>query len=917
MTAEEQRLKQTRKGEADWYKWGPYLSERQWGTVREDYSSDGNAWSYFPHDHARSRTYRWGEDGLGGITDNHNLLCFALALWNGKDPIIKERLFGLTNSEGNHGEDVKEYYFYLDSTPTHSYMKYLYKYPQAAFPYEDLVNTNRHRDRYQLEYELLDTGIFDDDRYFDVFVEYAKGDAEDILIQISIANRGPEAAPIHVLPTLWFRNTWSWAVGGAKPVFTQIEGTGNSVVHAHINDTLLDKHIKDYYLYCDGVVPLLFTENETNNQRIFNTPNASPYVKDGINNAIVHGQQDAVNPSHVGTKVAPHYEITVGAGETKVIRLRLSNQAPAQVGAPFGTYFDQQFAARLKEADEFYATVIPPAVQADRDRANVMRQALAGMMWTKQYFYYDVDQWLRERNVTPWTSAADKKHVRNSEWFHMYNDDIVSMPDKWEYPWYAAWDLAFHVIPISLIDPDFAKDQLMLMLREDYLHPNGQIPAYEWNFGDVNPPVHAFATWEIYTRDRERNNGEGDLEFLKYAFSKLLINFTWWVNRKDEGGNNLFEGGFLGLDNISVFDRSSPLPTGGRLEQADGTAWMVFFSQRMFQIAIELALHDRIYEDLAIKFFEHTMWIAGAMDKVGDHCDELWDETDGFFYDVLRLPDGNATRLKVRSLVGLLPLMAVAVFPSEAFEKLPRFRERAQLFIMRHPEITQNVHLPSKLGERNRLMLSVLNEDKLRRVLSRMLDESEFLSDCGIRSLSRYHLDNPYRFHHEGQEFKVGYVPGDSTSGMFGGNSNWRGPVWMPVNLLLVRSLLQLYSYYGEAFTVEYPTGSGTQASLFTVAQCISERLAGIFLKDEAGRRPVYGTASEKFQTDPHWRDLILFYEYFNGDSGAGIGASHQTGWTGCVARIIQALGYFTPETVLGTITPGELAKYPVEGLTE
>ena len=909
MSAEEQRLKQTRIGEVDWYKWGPYISERQWGTVREDYSSDGNAWNYFPHDHARSRAYRWGEDGLGGITDNHNLLCFAVALWNGKDPIIKERLFGLTNSEGNHGEDVKEYYFYLDSTPTHSYMKYLYKYPQAEFPYNDLVETNRNRNRDELEYELLDTGIFDDDRYFDVFVEYAKADAEDVLIQISIANRGPEAAPIHILPTLWFRNTWSWSVGGAKPALTKIEGTGNSVVHAHINDTLLNQYISDYYFYYDGVAPLLFTENETNHQRLSGTLNASPFVKDGINNAIVHGQQDAVNPSDVGTKVSPHYDITIGAGETKVIRLRLSKQAPDQIGDPFGAYFDQQFAARLQEADEFYATVIPPAVQADHDRANVMRQALAGMMWTKQYFYYDVDQWLRERNVTPWSSPGDRKDVRNSDWFHMYNDDIVSMPDKWEYPWYAAWDLAFHVIPISLIDPDFAKDQLLLMLREDYLHPNGQIPAYEWNFGDVNPPVHAFAAWEIYTRDRERNNGVGDTEFLKYAFSKLLINFTWWINRKDEGGNNLFQGGFLGLDNISVFDRSSALPTGGHLEQADGTAWMAFFSQRMFQIAIELALHDPIYEDLAIKFFEHTMWIAGAMDRIGDHQDELWDEEDGFFYDVLRLPNGNSTRLKVRSLVGLLSLMAVAVFPREAFEKLPRLKERAQLFIMRHPELTQNTHLPIKPGERNRLMLSILNEDKLRRVLSRMLDESEFLSDYGIRSLSRHHLENPYYYHHEGQEFKVGYVPGDSTSGMFGGNSNWRGPIWMPVNLLLIRSLLQLYSYYGDAFTIEYPTGSGEHLSLFAVTQQISERIVSIFLKDESGRRPVYGGA-EKFQTDPHWRDLILFYEYFNGDSGAGIGASHQTGWTGCVARIIQALGYFTPEIVMNTVTPGEPTKY-------
>ena len=908
MSAEANRLAETRAQIAPWQKWGPYLSERQWGTVREDYSSDGNAWDYFPHDQARSRAYRWGEDGLGGITDDHNLLCFALALWNGQDPILKERLFGLTNSQGNHGEDVKEYYFYLDSTPTHSYMKYLYKYPQQAYPYEDLVNTNRSRSRYELEYELLDTGIFDEDRYFDVFVEYAKADAEDVLIQISVANRGPEAAPLHLLPTLWFRNTWSWTETGDK---SELKALGSGVVQAHVHNPELTNLIQDYYFYCDAAVPLLFTENETNAERVFGQPNPSPYVKDGINNYVVDGKTDLVNPDGVGTKVAPYYQLTVGAGETAVVKLRLTKSSPNQVGDPFGAYFDEQFAARLQEADEFYAMVIPPTILADGDRANVMRQALAGMMWTKQYFYYDLDLWLRERGVTPWTSAIDKRNVRNSEWFHMMNDDIVSMPDKWEYPWYAAWDLAFHVIPISLIDPDFAKSQLMLMLREDYLHPNGQIPAYEWNFGDVNPPVHAFATWEIYVRDRERNNGQGDLEFLKYAFSKLLINFTWWVNRKDEGGNNLFEGGFLGLDNIGVFDRSSPLPTGGRLEQADGTAWMVFFSQRMFQIAIELALHDSLYEDLAIKFFEHTMWIAGAMDRIGNHQDELWDEEDGFFYDVLRLPDGNSTRLKVRSLVGLLSLMAVAVFPREAFDKLPRFRDRAKLFVDRHPELCGNVHLPNQYGVRQRVMLSILNEDKLRKVLSRMLDENEFLSDYGIRSLSRVHLEHPYTFYHEGVEYKVGYVPGDSTSGMFGGNSNWRGPIWMPVNLLLLRALLQLYSYYGDSFKMEYPTGSGDQKTLFEITQCISERLVSIFTKDENGRRPVYGGA-EKFQTDPHWQDLILFYEYFHGDDGSGIGASHQTGWTGCIARVIQALGYFTPETVLETISPGELTQYSV-----
>lgn len=909
MTAESQRLEQNNAGEVDWYKWGPYLSERQWGTVREDYSQDGNAWKYFPHDHARSRSYRWGEDGLGGITDNHNLLCFALALWNGKDPILKERLFGLTNPEGNHGEDVKEYYFYLDSTPTHSYMKYLYKYPQGEFPYQDLVETNGNRNRYELEYELLDTGIFDDNRYFDVFVEYAKADAEDILIKISIANRGPEAATLHVLPTLWFRNTWSWSDGGAKPVMSKVEGTDKNVVHAQITETLLEEHLKDYYFYCDGVAPLLFTENETNNERIFNTANASPFVKDGINNYIVHEQQDAVNPDHVGTKVAPDYEITVEPQETKVIYLRLAKKAPDKIGEPFGSEFEQIFTDRLKEADEFYATVIPPSVQKDSDRSNVMRQALAGTMWTKQYFYYDVDIWLRERNLNPWSPQRERAQVRNNDWFHMHNEDIISMPDKWEYPWYAAWDLAFHVIPISLIDSSFAKKQLMLMLEEDYLHPNGQIPAYEWNFSDVNPPVHAWATWEIYARDRALNNNTGDLDFLKYAFSKLVLNFTWWVNRKDEGGNNLFQGGFLGLDNISVFDRSVSLPTGGHLEQADGTAWMVFFSQRMFQIAVELAIHDPIYEDFAIRFFKHTMWIAGAMDRIGEHHDKLWDDEDGFFYDVLRLPDGDSTRLKVRSLVGLLSLAAVAVFPGEIFEKLPLLKAEIEEFIMRHPELTDNIHLATKPGVANRLKFSVLNEDKLRKILARMLNESEFLSDYGIRSLSRDHLENPYYFHHEGQSYKVGYVPGDSTSAMFGGNSNWRGPMWMPVNFLLLRALLQYYTYYGESFTVEYPTGSGEYLSLYDVAERISERIVSIFLKDESGRRPLYGGA-EKFQTDPHWRDLILFYEYFNGDDGAGIGASHQTGWTACVARIIQVLGFFTKEKLLQTPVPGELSRY-------
>lgn len=892
MTAEQQRLQEARAGHP-WKKWGPYLSERQWGTVREDYSDNGDAWNYFPHDQARSRAYRWGEDGLGGISDDHQLLCFAIALWNGNDPILKERLFGLTNSEGNHGEDVKEYYFYLDSAPTHSYMKYLYKYPQQAFPYDDLVATNRSRSREVLEYELLDTGIFDSDRYFDVFVEYAKAGPEDVLIKISAVNRGPEAAPLHLLPTLWFRNTWAWDKGGAKPVIQKLEGTGHSAVQAELTDELLKPFLGDYGLHCDRVVPLLFTENETNQERLFGAANASLYVKDGINNYIVHGQQDAVDQAGPGTKVAAHYALTLGPGETQVVRLRLS-AAALGMHQPFDD-FDGIFAARQQETDAFYDAITPASVKSNSDRCNILRQALAGMLWTKQYFYYNVDQWLEEHNVTPWMSAAQRSQVRNSDWYHMHNDDIISMPDKWEYPWYAAWDLAFHMLPLALADPDFAKEQLELMLREDYLHPNGQIPAYEWNFSDVNPPVHAWATWETYVYERERNDGKGDIDFLKYAFSKLLINFTWWVNRKDQGGNNVFEGGFLGLDNIGVFDRSSPLPTGGYLEQADGTAWMVFFSQRMLQIAIELALHDPLYEDMAIKFFEHTLWIAGAMDRIGDHQDELWDEADGFFYDVLRFPDGSATRLKVRSMVGLLPLMAVTVFPPEIFDKLPRFRDRAKLFLARHPELTHGTHLPDAPGYDGRLMLSVFNEAKLRRILAYMLDESEFLSDYGIRALSKYHQDHPYVFYSGRQEYRVAYLPGDSNTGMFGGNSNWRGPIWMPVNFLMLRALVQLYSYYDDDFTIECPTGSGNFMTLYDVALEISERLTRIFSRDASGQRPVYG-AAEKFQTDPHWRDLILFYEYFHGDNGAGIGASHQTGWTGCIARIIYAAGALSKE---------------------
>ncbi len=902
--AEQKRLEEARTSGAAWKKWGPYLSERQWGTVREDYSDNGDAWNYFTHDQARSRAYRWGEDGLGGICDSHQVLCFALALWNGRDPILKERAFGLANGEGNHGEDVKEYYFYIDSTPTHSYMKYLYKYPQAAFPYNDLVETNRRRGKHDPEYELLDTGVFAENRYFDVFVEYAKGAPEDVLVRISVFNRGPAAEPLHLLPTLWFRNTWSQQGGGSKPVLERAGSPGFAAVRAHHSDPLFQESLSDLYLYCDAEVPLLFTDNETNNRKLFGSANASPYVKDGIHDYVVHGDTQAVNPEQRGTKVAPHYELTVGAGQSQVIRLRLTTRAPDAPGTPFAD-FDAVFGARLKEADAFYASITPPSVRDAPDRASVMRQALSGMLWTKQYFYFDVGWWLDEHQAGSQLPAHERRQVRNGAWSHMFNEDIISMPDKWEYPWYAAWDLAFHMIPLSMVDSDFARQQLDLMLRNDYLHPNGQLPAYEWNFGDVNPPVHAWATMQLYVIDRERR-GTGDIEFLKHAFSKLLINFTWWVNRKDRTGANVFEGGFLGLDNIGVFDRSSPLPTGGYLDQADGTAWMVFFSQQMLRISVELALHEPHYEEFVEKFFQHTLFIAGAMDRMGERHDEMWDEEDGFFYDVLRFPDGSATRLKVRSIVGLLPLAAVAVFEEDILAKLPRFRERAKLFGARNPDLVANMHMPSTPGVADRRMLAIVGEKNLRRILARMLDEDEFLGPHGIRALSRYHLEHPYVFHHGGYEHRVAYVPGDSDTGMFGGNSNWRGPVWMPINFLLYTSLLRLYTYFGDDFKIECPTRSGQMMTLLEIARELGERLSRTFLRGEDGRRPANGD-THKFRDDPHWRDLLLFHEYFHGDTGAGIGASHQTGWTGCVASIIQMNALLTKDMLL---QPGAAAAF-------
>jgi hypothetical protein len=809
-----------------------------------------------------------------------------LALWNGKDPILKERLFGVTNSEGNHGEDVKEYYFYLDSTPTHSYMKYLYKYPQEAYPYSDLVETNRRHTRNEMEYELLDTGVFDDDRYFDIFVEYAKGGPEDILIRITLANRGPEPATLHVLPTLWFRNDWAGWISRhvEKPILKQVEAPqGTSAIEA------MHSELGTYRLYGEGNVPLLFTENETNNDRLFpEYPNASPYVKDGINNFVVHGQQESINPARVGTKAAAHYQITVGSGKEQVIRLRLTTGPSAK---PFGQGFNTLFAERLQEADEFYASVIPRSL--DEDSKNVMRQAIAGMLWSKQFYYYDVDRWLEEHGADPFNPI--RRAPRNDHWHHMYNKDIVSMPDKWEYPWYAAWDLAFHVLALTLVDEDFGKEQLDLMLREQYLHPSGQLPAYEWNFGDVNPPVHAWSTIFTYHLEKLRK-GQGDLDWLERSFHKLLLNFTWWVNRKDRSGNNAFEGGFLGLDNIGVFDRSSPLPTGGYLEQADGTAWMALFCQNMLEIAAELTLAKPAYIHMVVKFIEHFMWIASSLVRAGG--DGMWDEEDGFFYDVLRLPDGRAQRLKVRSMVGLLPLCAVTVFEGQLEGKFPEMGDRFRGFINARPELRAFVHDPLKRGYAGRRLASVLDETKLRRVLASMLNENDFLSPYGIRSLCLCHAEHPFVFHAGGQEYRVSYLPSESDSGMFGGNSNWRGPIWMPVNGLIIRALLQYYAYYGNDFTVECPTGSGQQMNLYQVAEEISRRLTSIFLRDQDGRRPVYG-GSQKFQEDPHWRDHILFYEYFHGNNGAGLGANHQTGWTGIIARAMHLFATSSAEEFL------------------
>ena len=885
VTTEERRLQEARDGNVPWRKWGPYLSERQWGTVREDYSRSGNAWEYFPHDQARSRAYRWGEDGLAGISDDRQLLCFGMALWNGKDAILKERLFGLTNSEGNHGEDVKEYYFYIDSTPTHSYMEYLFKYPQAAYPYSDLVDTNRGRTRQELEYELMDTGVFDDGRYFDVYVEYAKNTPEDLIIRLTVHNRGSEAALLHLLPTLWFRNTWSWTrVACTKPRLTRLDERTLAAFHPELGER---------YLYCDRAVPLLFTENETNTERVFKVANGSQYVKDGINDFIVHGRREAVNPDSVGTKAAAHYEITIPAAARHIVELRLSDRRLSSAGDAFGPAFDDVLATRLREADEFYAQVIP--TNLSNDARLVARQAFAGMLWSKQFYYYPVRQWM-EDEVLP-SDCERRVTSRNKEWFFLESADIFSMPDKWEYPWFAAWDLAFHCMVLARVDVDFAKEQLRLITNQVYLHPSGQIPAYEWNFSDVNPPVHCKATWQIYMMEK-LIDGKGDRAFLEGMFHKLLMNFTWWVNRKDELGNNVFEGGFLGLDNIGLFDRSAPLPTGGTLEQADGTSWMAMFCLDMLTIALELALDNPVYEELACKFYEHFIYIAGAMDRIGINNDELWDEEDGFYYDVLQLPRNDAMRIKVRSMVGLIPLFASAVFTADVKEQLPIFKERAGYFTEQNASLLTNINNPDEHGVARRHMLSPINRQKLSRILQKMLDESEFLSPYGIRALSRYHKEHPYIFTVGNNIYRVDYEPAESSTGLFGGNSNWRGPIWMPVNALLVLSLRRMYSYYGDEFKVECPTGSGHKMTLWEVANEIARRLGNIFLRNKQGRRPVYGN-TKKFQTDPHWRDLILFYEYFHGDNGAGIGASHQTGWTGLITWLLLSPAVVDPKEVL------------------
>jgi Mannosylglycerate hydrolase MGH1-like glycoside hydrolase domain len=895
-TAEGMRLDEVRHG-VRWRRWGPYLSERQWGTVREDYSEYGNAWDYFPHDQARSKAYRWGEDGIGGFGDQQLLLCLAVGLWNENDPILKERLFGLTNGEGNHGEDVKELYYYLDGTPTHSYMRMLYKYPQAAFPYERLASENRSRGMDQSEFEILDTGIFDDGRYFDVEIEYAKGAVDDILMEVTVHNRGPDPAPLHLLPHLWARNIWSWKPGSMKPRLVAREDGSVTIDHPQM---------PAMRLFCEGRPEFLFCENESNPRRLWGIA-AEGHFKDGINDYVVDGDRNAVNPARVGTKVAAHYHAVIPPKGTLRRRLRLT---PDDGAAGFEG-FERIMRTRRAEADEFYQ-----ALQHDIDDPDarlVQRQALAGMLWSKQFYYFDIPEWLAGDPTQP-PPPAGRKRGRNSEWFHLNNADIISMPDKWEYPWYAAWDLAFHCVTFALIDPSFAKSQLVLLTREWYMHPNGQLPAYEWAFSDVNPPVHAWAAWQVYQMDRELHGGKGDRAFLERVFHKLMLNYTWWVNRKDADGRNIFQGGFLGLDNIGIFDRSAPLPTGGTINQSDGTAWMAMYALNLMRIALELALEDHVYEDIATKFFEHFLYIASAMTNMGGDGLGLWDEEDEFYYDVLDLPGGERIPLKVRSMVGLIPLFAVEVLGATVFERLPRFTARLHWFLDHRPELARLVSRWRDPNAEEQHLLSLLRGHRMKRLLSRMLDESEFLSDYGIRALSKYHRDHPYVFEHAGSHVAVGYVPGESTTGVFGGNSNWRGPIWLPVNFLLIQSLYRFHGYYGDDFRVECPVGSGNFLHLGEVAVELSKRLSRLFLLDKDGRRPSLG-ASRLCREDPHFRDNLPFYEYFHGDTGAGLGAAHQTGWTGLIALLLRPHPFAGP--IAGTTVPHtqvEELLYPVAG---
>ncbi|HWG59855.1 MAG TPA: hypothetical protein VN661_12480 [Candidatus Acidoferrales bacterium] len=882
-TKEDERLQQSEERTGHWRRWGPYLSERQWGTVREDYSADGDAWAYFTHEHARSRVYRWGEDGIGGICDRHQHICFAPALWNERDPILKERLFGLTNREGNHGEDVKEYYFHLDATPSSSYLKYLYKYPQAAFPYEQLLAENARRTRQQTEYELADTGIFNEGRYFDVFVEYAKADPEDILIRITAWNRGPAAARLHLLPTLWFRNRWDWGDKWDMPWAARAEaGAGAAVI------ALSEFHYGKRWLLAEAKPELLFTENETNNERLFHSRNKTPYVKDAFHRYVIGGERGAVNPAMRGTKAAAHYSAEIAPGGSWCVRLRLVDREPAKgsdnAAEFFGAGFDGVFAERQKEADEFYAERGDPNLSEDSRR--VQRQAFAGLLWGKQTYHYEVKRWL-EGDPTQPKPDPRRWQGRNHEWVYLYNSDVISMPDKWEYPWYAAWDLAFHCVAMALIDPDFAKEQLVLFLREWYMHPNGQIPAYEWNFSDVNPPVHAWAAWRVY-RIEGRIRGKTDRVFLERVFQKLLLNFTWWVNRKDPNGNNVFQGGFLGLDNIGVFDRSKPLGPGEFIEQSDGTSWMAMYCLDMLAIALELAREDAAYEDVASKFFEHFVYISQAMNDMAGKGIGLWDEHDGFYYDALHLGDGDVRRIQVRSMVGLIPLFATETYEPEDYAHLKGFNQRMKWFLEHHPDVSEHVDMSRRADGGFRLLLTIANRRKLERIYRYVLDENEFLSPYGVRALSKYHAAHPFVMTVDGERHSVDYEPAESTTDLFGGNSNWRGPVWFPMNFLLIESMQRIHYYYGDEFQVECPTG-GRRRTLWDAAGEISRRLARIFLQRD-GKRPVNGGV-KLFEEDPHWRDLILFYEYFHGETGAGLGASHQTGWTALVAKLIEQSG--------------------------